>query len=108
MISQYVIGHSAAVLHWTRRELSTDVDDDDPLVVGATKRLIWMAWALILSHIPRWMVRTGGYASVAMGMIPSGMPLTIATVAQTSVAVPYALGRVEEFFKWAAANGKVG
>ncbi len=105
VISQYIISYATALLHWAERELSMDADDDDDYsIVGAMKRLVWMAWALSLSRMPRWMDGMGRLAAAAIGRIPSGIPLTVATVAQTSIALPYALGRVEDFFMWAASS----
>lgn len=47
-----------------------------------------------------------GAVAASIGRVPCGvwtkMSLTMVTVAQTSVAIPYALGRVEDFFMSAA------
>ncbi len=47
-----------------------------------------------------------GAMAASIGRVPGGvwakMSLTMVTVAQTSVAIPYALGRVEDFFMLAA------
>ena len=65
----------------------------------AMQRSVLWAYEFFLSCMPRWMDGAGGAA--AIGRIPNGVwravPLTIITVAQTSIALPFALGRFEDF-----------
>lgn len=53
----------------------------------------------------------GGSIYVAFGRVPKGvwksMPFTMLTLAQTSIALPYALNRVEDFFR-RVAHSDVG
>lgn len=92
-ISQYTV-LLCGIVH----EFWKDIDDDlDPL-----QRMLWRLWAAFLSLTPGWIDGMGKLVSMAFGKIPEGvwkgMPTTILTLAQTSVVVPYALNRVEDFF----------
>ena len=57
------------------------------------------------------MDRVGGAIWAAFGKVPKGvcksMPFTMLTLAQTSIALPYALNRVEDFFRRAAHGSDV-
>ncbi|KAL3783810.1 hypothetical protein ACHAW5_003206 [Stephanodiscus triporus] len=102
VVSQFIIEYATALLSWMAREFSKDVDDDS----YSMQSLLWRAWRLFLSCVSRWTDGMEGAIATATDMIPSsvwrGMPLTMATAAQTSIALPYILGRVEDFFMWAA------
>lgn len=101
MISQYIIKYTT-IFVWAAHEFWRDIDDDlDPL-----QRLLWKLWELFLYLTPQFLDSTGEFIYVTFNKIPKSiwksMPFTILTVAQTSIVLPYALNRVEGFFRWAA------
>mmetsp|Transcript_35285 Transcript_35285/g.85094 ORF Transcript_35285/g.85094 Transcript_35285/m.85094 type:complete len:506 (+) Transcript_35285:116-1633(+) len=107
VISQYIINY-AKLVYWIAHEFWKDIDDDlDPL-----QRLLWKLWSLFLYLVPfRLEEITTGVRAALFDKVPSGVwksaPFTILTLAQTSVALPYALNRVEDFF-WRAAVSRTG
>ena len=100
VISQYIIKYTTLFL-WIAHEFWKDIDDDlDPL-----QRLLWKLWDLFLFFTPHFLDSTGEIIYVTLSKVPwKSMPLTLLTVAQTSIALPYALNRVEDFFRWAAQS----
>ena len=101
VISQYIIKYTT-LFFWIAHEFWKDIDDDlDPL-----QRLLWKSWDLFLYFTPQFLDSTGEFICVTFSKVPKGvwksMPFTMLTVAQTSIALPYALNRVEDFFRWAA------
>mmetsp|Transcript_39190 Transcript_39190/g.71784 ORF Transcript_39190/g.71784 Transcript_39190/m.71784 type:complete len:475 (-) Transcript_39190:117-1541(-) len=106
VISQYIIKFTI-LLYWIAHEFWKDIDDDlDPI-----QRLLWKIWAKFLYMTPAWIDRIGALVWMAFCKVPKGvwksMPFTFLTVAQTSVALPYALNRVEDFFR-RVAHSDVG
>ena len=103
IISQYIIKYTT-LLYWIAHEFWKDIDDDlDPI-----QRLLWKVWAKFLYMTPEWIDRIGALVWMAFCKVPKGvwksMPFTFLTVAQTSVALPYALNRVEDFFRRVARS----
>mmetsp|Transcript_13738 Transcript_13738/g.29905 ORF Transcript_13738/g.29905 Transcript_13738/m.29905 type:complete len:152 (+) Transcript_13738:81-536(+) len=101
IITQYIIKYTS-LLYWISHEFWKDIDDDlDPL-----QRLLWKLWALFLYLTPQAMDNVGALVWIAFSKVPKGflksMPFTMLTLAQTSIALPYALNRVEDFFMRAA------
>lgn len=102
-ITQYIINYTNT-FYWISHEFWKDVDDDlDPL-----QRLLWKLWALFLYLTPQALDNVGALVLVAFSKVPKGvlksMPFTILTLAQTSIALPYALNRVEGFFRRVAQS----
>lgn len=101
LVTRNVIKH-ITLLYTIAHEFWKDIDDDlDPL-----QRLLWKLWRVFLDVTPQWMDAVVEAAWDAFCKIPSGvwktMPYTILTIAQTSVLLPLALNKVENFFRWAA------
>ena len=101
VITQYIIKYTSLLL-WIVHEFWKDIDDDlDPL-----QRLLWKLWDIFLYFTPQFLDSTGVFICVAFSKIPKGvwrsMPYTILTIGQVSVVLPWALGHVENFFRWAA------
>lgn len=98
VVTQYIIKYTL-LLCWIAHEFWKDIDDDlDPI-----QRLLWKVWDLFLYITPRQLDRSGELICILFAKIPGGvwktMPYTIITVAQTSVVLPLALNRVENFFR---------
>jgi len=106
VISQYIIRYS--ILFYTiAHEFWKDIDDElDPI-----QRLLWKLWALFLRITPTQLDRIVAFAWHALCKVPNSiwksMPFTMLTVAQTSIALPYALTHVEGFFRRAAHSDKM-
>ena len=106
VISQYIIKYTT-LLHWIVHEFGKDVDDElDPI-----QQLLWKTWALFLCITPHWMDRVGALVWLGASTVPKGMwesmPFTILILAQTSVALPFALNWMEDFFR-RVAHSDVG
>mmetsp|Transcript_8015 Transcript_8015/g.14876 ORF Transcript_8015/g.14876 Transcript_8015/m.14876 type:complete len:534 (-) Transcript_8015:337-1938(-) len=106
LVSQYVI-HYSKIIYSISHDFWKNIDDDiDPL-----QRLFYKLWSYFLHLTPEWMDDIGRSLWNAADKIPKGiwksMPMTILTVGQTSVLLPFALSRVEEFFR-GLAYGNVG
>lgn len=87
------------MMYWAVMEVWKDIDEElDPL-----HRLLLKLWALFLWYTPWWMDRMGESAWSVLCKVPVGvwksMPYTILTLAQTSIALPYVLRHVEDFFR---------
>ena len=80
-------------------EFWKDIDDDlDPL-----QRLLWKLWAIWLDYSPEALDQVGSFCWLIFCKIPwKSMPPVLLTLAQTSVALPWALNHVEDFFRRAA------
>ena len=80
-------------------EFWKDIDDDlDPL-----QRLLWKLWAIWLHYSPEALDQVGAICWLVFCKIPwKSMPPVLLTLAQTSVALPWALNHVEDFFRRAA------
>jgi len=103
LVTQYIIKYST-LLYWISHEFWKDIDDNlDPI-----QRLLWKIWAIFLYFTPRAIDNMGSLVVMAFGKVPKGvlksMPYTILTLGQTSIALPYALNRVEDFFRRAALS----
>ena len=100
VISQHVVRRATA-LAWMAHEAYRDIDDDlDPL-----QRLLWSLWLLFLSHTPDWMDQVGSTVYGGLCKVPyRSMALTALTVAQTSIALPVALNKVEDLARYAARS----
>ena len=102
VISQYIIK-----FYWLAHESWKDIDDElDPI-----QRQLWKIWGFFLIITPRWIDRIGALAWSGVNKVPSGVwksiPFTFLTLAQTSVALPYVLNHVEDFFR-RVAHSDVG
>jgi hypothetical protein len=81
--TKHIIKYTTLFL-FALREFWKDIDDDlDPL-----QRLLWKLWESWLYYSPE--------------ALDQSMPPVMLTVAQTSVALPWALNHVEDFFRRAA------
>jgi len=108
IISQYIIKYTT-LLYFIAHEFWKDIDDElDPL-----QRFLWNLWGAFTLHVmPSWLDRVLACIATAFQKVPKGiwksMPYTFLTLAQTSVALPYALNKVEEFFRRVAHKDVVG
>eukprot|EP01082_Thalassiosira_pseudonana_P006783 g15042.t1 g15042 contig21:430537-432225(+) len=98
VISQYIIQYTQLSFH-IAHEFWKDIDDNlDPI-----QRLLWKLWLLFLQFTPDWLDRIGCTCWTILSMVPLGvwksLPLTMLTLVQTSIALPYALTRVEDYFR---------
>lgn len=101
VISQYLLQYLAA-LHRLAHDFWKDIDDElDPL-----ERLLERCWASFLVLTPEWADAAGALVRACLGRVPrkawTGALFTLLTLAQTSVALPFVLRRVEDFFRRAA------
>jgi len=101
VISQYIIEYATS-FYWMAHEFWKGINDGiDPIELQLRK-----AWALLLYLTPWWMDAMGEFLWTSLCRVPKGVwrsvPLTMLTLAQTSVALPFAIHRVEDFFLRAA------
>jgi len=101
VITQYIVTYTTS-LYWVLHEFWKDIDDElDPI-----ERLLLKLWTAFLVVTPHWMDEIGAFVWWGVDKIPKGvwksMPFTFLTLAQTSVALPYVLNHVEDFFRQAA------
>jgi hypothetical protein len=96
--TKHIIKYTTLFL-FALREFWKDIDDDlDPL-----QRLLWKLWESWLYYSPEALDQVGAICWLIFCKIPwKSMPPVMLTVAQTSVALPWALNHVEDFFRRAA------
>lgn len=98
VISKYVIDCSI-IVYGMMHDFYVDVDDD----LNPIQNLLWNFWFLFLWLTPEGMDRVGAFIYWSLCQIPKGVwrsvPFTVLTLAQTSIALPWALEHVEGFFK---------
>lgn len=98
LTTKYILQYTTLFL-WAVHEFWKDIDDDlDPL-----QRLLWNLWESWLYYSPAALDEVGAGCWLVFCKIPwKSMPPIMVTVAQTSVALPWALNHVEDFFRRAA------
>ena len=96
--TKHIINYTTLFLYAVH-EFWKDIDDDlDPL-----QRLLWKLWELVLYYSPEQLDQLGAIVWLIISKIPwKSMPPIMLTVAQVSVALPYVLNHVEDFFRRAA------
>jgi hypothetical protein len=98
VLSQYIMEYTTLAF-WIAHEFWKDIDDDlDPV-----QRFLYNIWLYILTKTPDWLDDIGRTFVKLLQMVPwetwEGMPRLILNSLLVFVAVPYALNRVEDFFK---------
>jgi hypothetical protein len=98
MTTKHIIRYTTLFLY-ALHEFWKDIDDElDPL-----QRLLWKLWESWLVYSPEALDQVGAIGWWVVCKIPwKSMPPVMLTVAQTSVALPWALNHVEDFFRRAA------
>jgi len=98
LTTKYILQYTTLFL-LAVHEIWKDIDDDlDPL-----QRLLWNLWESWLYYSPVALDEVGAVCWLVFCKIPwKSMPPIMLTVAQTSVALPWALNHVEDFFRRAA------
>mmetsp|Transcript_21536 Transcript_21536/g.36744 ORF Transcript_21536/g.36744 Transcript_21536/m.36744 type:complete len:306 (-) Transcript_21536:1643-2560(-) len=96
--TKYILQYTTLFL-LAMHEFWKDVDDDlDPV-----QRLLWKLWESWLYYSPEALDQVGALCWLILCKIPfKSMPPVMLTVAQTSVALPWVLNHVEDFFRRAA------
>ena len=96
--TKYILNYATLFL-FAVHNFWKDIDDDlDPL-----QRLLWKVWDIFLYYSPEKLDQVGLIAWMIISKIPwKSMPPIILTVGQVSVALPYVLNHVEDFFRRAA------
>lgn len=96
--TKYILNYATLFL-FAVHNFWKDIDDDlDPL-----QRLLWKVWEIFLFYTPEKLDQAGLIAWMIISKIPwKSMPPIILTVGQVSVALPYVLNHVEDFFRRAA------
>ena len=96
--TKHVIKYTTLFFH-AMHEFWKDIDDDlDPV-----QRLLWKLWESWLYYSPEALDQVGAICWLVFNKIPwMSMPPIMLTVAQTSVALPWVLTHVEDFFRRAA------